>query len=305
MCFSTIKLVKFIAQENNNSTVYSCKLISDIEYFDKKIYVFKNYNLSNKFNNEFNKTHEKNIQLIKLSMEIPGLCQIYGPVMNGNIKTIKDNMRQSCGILMEYIDGITLEKFIMNRKYDHKTIIDIIKQIILILKSCHDKMFMHRDIKPSNIMITKNNNIKILDFQYMMKGKYGIKTYGTPIYMAPEILKSMRYENNCDIYSFGAIIYKLIEKEELYDMAYYDDFNRDSYDNGLKNLREGYLKKLDKIFFDKFWNENPKIKYIFLKCIQTDPVERYTSEEIYNYLFDKRKLPFDLKKSINTYFEMK
>ena len=62
-------------------------------------------------------------------------------------------------MVMEYIDGITLSKY-PTKKIDKK----IIKKLITALHSLHKIGIIHRDLKSSNIIITKNNDIKLIDF---------------------------------------------------------------------------------------------------------------------------------------------
>ena len=68
-------------------------------------------------------------------------------------------------------------------------------QIVKGMNSIEKMSIIHRDLKPANIMF-KANNIKIVDFGLAKKHSYGemMKTYaGTPLNMAPEILKGEMY----------------------------------------------------------------------------------------------------------------
>ena len=68
---------------------------------------------------------------------------------------------------------------------------------------------IHRDLKPANIML-KNGNIKIVDFGLARKFYHGelMKTFvGSPLNMAPEVLKGKPYTEKVDVYSAGTILY--------------------------------------------------------------------------------------------------
>ena len=77
-------------------------------------------------------------------------------------------------ILMEYYDGLNLEKFLEEHKIPNKenkvtlikedVLYNIIKQICLGIKIIYDTNIIYRDLKSSNIFINKNNEIKIGDF---------------------------------------------------------------------------------------------------------------------------------------------
>lgn len=72
---------------------------------------------------------------------------------------------------------------------------------------------MHRDIKPDNILI-HNGNIKIADFGFckpLENQNDMVQTMlGSPIYMAPEVIKGEVYTNKADIWSLGVVLYQMI-----------------------------------------------------------------------------------------------
>ena len=77
------------------------------------------------------------------------------------------------------------------------------------------KQYMHRDIKMANIMIGDDDDeIRLVDFGLATKCKKQHKQCGTPGYMAPEIFKTREYNEKCDIYSLGVVIY------EMYDLIH-------------------------------------------------------------------------------------
>ena len=102
------------------------------------------------------------------------------------------------GLVMEYIDGITLTKLIQLEKGDkiHITLlqkIDYLIQLCCIIEFLHSNNLIHRDLKTDNIMIDYFGNLKLIDFGIALQGKekwinmessdYSL----TPSYMAPEI----------------------------------------------------------------------------------------------------------------------
>jgi serine/threonine protein kinase len=77
--------------------------------------------------------------------------------------------------------------------------------------------YLYRDIKPENILLERENpnnlNIKITDFGFACfykKGEDKKEVLGSPLYMAPEIVKELPYDHKVDIWSVGVIAYILL-----------------------------------------------------------------------------------------------
>lgn len=96
-------------------------------------------------------------------------------------------------IVYEYCNGDTLEKLLDQRKYlPEKEAFIIFKQILNASKTLSRLNILHRDLKPSNILF-HDNVVKVADFGFC-KTLSGVHDYtetmvGSPVYMAPEVLK--------------------------------------------------------------------------------------------------------------------
>ena len=124
-------------------------------------------------------------------------------------------------ILQELVIGISLREYynneIRNQKgiSEHKSNIfkKIFKQIFDAMNYIHKKNIAHRDIKLENILMTKNYEIKIIDFGFGMynpENKLQNFFCGTPNYMAPEIAFKRPYNGQkADLWSLGVLVYKL------------------------------------------------------------------------------------------------
>lgn len=113
-------------------------------------------------------------------------------------------------ILMEYIDGETLESYLKNGKLTLSLAIKFINELCDALQYIHKKQVIHRDLKPGNILITHNgNNVKLIDFGLSDCDDYHILKIpaGTRMYIAPEQMKEdVQIDVRVDIYSLGVII---------------------------------------------------------------------------------------------------
>lgn len=119
-------------------------------------------------------------------------------------------------LIMEYIDGQSLRKFIENKMNNNLNLVmDIFLQILDGMEYAHSKNIVHRDLKPENIMLTKDNIIKITDFGIAFAiGSHSITNpgilMGTLGYLSPEQAKGIDVDHRTDIYSLGVILYELL-----------------------------------------------------------------------------------------------
>lgn len=122
-------------------------------------------------------------------------------------------------IAMEYVEGISLRKYILLNPISLKKALGIIIDIAYALCHLHTHGVIHRDLKPENILFTANGTIKVIDFgiAQLMTEKIGPneparqRFLGTPIYISPEQKENpetVSYPS--DIYSLGIIAYELI-----------------------------------------------------------------------------------------------
>ncbi len=134
-----------------------------------------------------------------------------------NITTIHeiDEFEGQMFIVMEYCEGKTLKKTIEKETLSIKRVLDIGIQICEGLTAAHKKEIVHRDIKSENIMVTKEGQVKIMDFGLAkLKGATKLtksrSTLGTAAYMSPEQASGEEVDSRSDIFSFGVVLYELL-----------------------------------------------------------------------------------------------
>lgn len=134
-------------------------------------------------------------------------------------------------IVSEYIDGQDLYGFLNTfpRGIPSNILWPIFTQLLLGLKYIHDNGYAHRDLKPENILITKNNEIKYIDFGLACLQKCRQEACentcttqsGTVLYTPPEFYKgdyriTLDTEKAHDIWSLGVVMYELTFGKEKY-----------------------------------------------------------------------------------------
>lgn len=122
--------------------------------------------------------------------------------------------------VMEYIDGITLEKRIETAgQMELREARHIMIQVADALALIHHRDIVHRDLKPSNIMLTQKDGapdvVKLLDFG-LSRMKYQTRVtesgflLGTVNYLAPEQILDFKYSTASDIYALGVVFYEMM-----------------------------------------------------------------------------------------------
>lgn len=126
-------------------------------------------------------------------------------------------------ITMEYIEGQSLGSLIKDGKLpDYRQRLIWLKSVAQALQHIHSKKILFCDLSPGNIMLTKANQIKLIDFGISIRlgeNPYSKPqgTVGTNYYMSPEQLKGDKLDYRSDLYSFGVVAYELLTGLKAFD----------------------------------------------------------------------------------------
>lgn len=164
-------------------------------------------------------------------------------------------------IVMQYVDGVTLDQIIKVKPIGIHRLLDIALQVCNGMVEAHENGIIHRDIKPGNIMVDKKGIVKILDFGLAkFREDAPSKTedanltekgivMGTVSYLSPEQASGRAVGHESDIFSFGILLYEMLEgenpfKEEEQIETLYNVLNKDvEFTRGIPGELEAIVRK--------------------------------------------------------------
>jgi serine/threonine protein kinase len=119
-------------------------------------------------------------------------------------------------IVMDYVDGRSLESLLARGPLPMERAIAIAVQLAEALAYAHRQGLVHRDVKPGNILLTRSGQPLLTDFG-IAKALDGATrltqtgmSIGTPAYMAPEQIQGQPADNRTDIYALGIVLYEML-----------------------------------------------------------------------------------------------
>ncbi|HLH30794.1 MAG TPA: protein kinase, partial [Terriglobia bacterium] len=161
------------------------------------------------------------------SLNHPNIAQVYG---------IEESGQTRC-IVMELVQGETLQARIERGPIAVNDALRIAKQIAEALEAAHEKGIVHRDLKPGNVMLTGDGKVKVLDFglakayesnaaasnlsnsptMASLAGTNIGVILGTAAYMSPEQAKGRAVDRRTDIFAFGCVLYEMLSGKRAFD----------------------------------------------------------------------------------------
>ena len=194
-------------------------------------------------------------------------------------------------IIMEYISGGNLQSFVKKRrKLGEKTAKILFRQIIEGIKYIHSQNIVHRDIKLENILIDLNNNIKICDFGVgkLINSNLILHDHcGTPVYMAPEIIKGEGYFGfPVDIWSSGVALYIMLSGNVPFNRGKLNDLQYEILNSPLNPIKDISNDANDLLF----------------NMLCKDPKKRFSADDILNHSWLKMDdTEFNMNLNVNKY----
>jgi len=138
------------------------------------------------------------------ALDHPNICTVYE----------FDEAEEKTFISMAYIEGQSLRKKLESGPLEPDEALRIATQVAEGLQIAHKKGVVHRDVKSANIMVTEDNQAKIMDFGLARMTGGTLLTQdgtamGTIAYMSPEQARGEEVDHRTDIWSFGVVLYEM------------------------------------------------------------------------------------------------
>src|SRR6266571_8279127 len=154
----------------------------------------------------------------------PSIAQIYGLEGTGTSRCI----------VMELVDGDTLEERLQRGAIPIKEALAIAQQMTEALEAAHEKEIVHRDLKPANVKVTPEGRVKVLDFGLAKVVEADLRAgdvsevstmigvtapgtiLGTVAYMSPEQACGKPLDRRTDVWSFGCVLYEALTRKRAF-----------------------------------------------------------------------------------------
>jgi serine/threonine-protein kinase len=122
-------------------------------------------------------------------------------------------------LLMDYVEAENLKAlFARHDPVLTENVAQILIDMAVGLGEVHESGYMHLDFKPENVLVTRNANVRLIDFDLAQpipeKPKKLSKNPGTPGYMAPEQLQRQPVDARADIFAYGVAAYELMTNQK-------------------------------------------------------------------------------------------
>ncbi len=204
---------------------------------------------------------------------------------------------------MELIEGNTMKQVLQNSgRLVHEKVLSIAADIVTALAyAWQEKKLIHRDIKPDNIMLTYYGRTKLADMGLARRvtatSEAGsAELYGTPQYVAPELILGEPADIRSDIYSLGATLYHALSGNCPFQAADLNEMAMQHLSTALQPLQERVpdapapLARMVEIMLAK----RPQHRYQNYEQLQADLARVQNGQMPVHVLADEAQMPVDM-----------
>lgn len=182
-------------------------------------------------------------------------------------------------IVLEYCNAGSLSTFIRSKEsLPEATCKYFLRQLAAAVQYMRSNDVCHFDLKPQNLLLTKINSnvcLKVADFgfaQHLKLGEINLQLKGSPLYMAPEIVRKHQYDARADLWSIGVILYECL-------------FGRAPYSS--KTIEELLMRirSCESINLPPNARISKECEDLLNRLLQHDPAKRISFNDFFNHSF--------------------
>ncbi|MCO5172368.1 MAG: protein kinase [Planctomycetes bacterium] len=117
---------------------------------------------------------------------------------------------------MEFIEGLPLDRLIIRERFSPQRAVEVVTPIAEALEYAHRQNVVHRDLKPGNIILDREGTPFLVDFGIAKRIDKRLERddeedlLGSIPYMSPEYVEGAAYDELCDLYSLGVVLYEVL-----------------------------------------------------------------------------------------------
>ena len=250
------------------STVYKIRSKSDNNiYCLKKINIQKTPDRNNEINILSKLNHPNLVQYISSCSEDDGIYIIMEFCIYGDLYSLLHMVKKK-------------------KVYVNEEIIwDIAYQCLLGLEYLHSQNIIHRDIKLLNIFMSKNKSVKIGDMgmaKILSNKEMKLSRVGTPLYLAPELVRKEKYDYKADIWSLGCSLYHLARTIPPFNDENLIRLGQAIVNENPATLPSCYSNQLNN-FINKLMTKDKKLRPSATEALQLIPQKIKNKFDISNY----------------------
>jgi serine/threonine protein kinase len=171
-------------------------------------------------------------------------------------------------LVMEFIEGVSLTFLIeAQNEQMQKHRLTYIIQMGEALEYFHQKNWIHRDLCPRNLMVSKDNQLMLIDFGLVVPNTPAFQApgnrTGTANYMAPELIKRARTDQRIDIFSYAITCYEMYTKRHPWEGGKTMEMAAQRLNTAPTDIRE-FTKQID-----------DQVADAIMRGVETSPADRW------------------------------
>lgn len=248
--------------------MYTCTNPASVNIKTRQLVAIKVLNLD-LFDVDVKDIQQEIILLSKLAAaDVQNITKYHGSYLHGS----------KLWIIMDYCSGGSISALLKAGTIEEKYSAVIMRELLKALVYIHREGIIHRDIKAANVLVTEEGQVQLCDFgvaaELPAAQARRMSVIGTPYWMAPEVIQGIHgYNTKADVWSLGVTLYEITTGSP--------PFSEQEVGRAIQLIQRSKPARLDGT------NYSQPLKQFVAKCLDEQPEERATAEELSKTKFIK------------------